>query len=138
VVALLKYSVLRLALFVGLLAVFAVLGAGKIVALIGAALVSMMLSYLFLRRPRDEVTAVLAERMEHRAARRGPSASAQDEALEDAVVDGTVEAPARRRPGIGEAHTPEAHTPEAHTPEAGTPEAGTPEAGTGEADTRHG
>ena len=69
-VPILKYTVLRLALFVAVLALLVVLHAGPLISIAGAALVSMMLAYLFLRRQRDEVTARIAERMEQRAALR--------------------------------------------------------------------
>jgi hypothetical protein len=95
VVPLLKYSVLRLALFVGVLALLAALRAGPLVAIIGAAAASMMLSYIFLRGPRDEVTADLAQRVQRRAAARGPTAAQRDEAHEDAAV----EAAAAEEPG---------------------------------------
>jgi Protein of unknown function (DUF4229) len=87
VVALMKYSVLRLALFVAILGLLGVLGAGPMIAIIGAALSSMMLSYIFLRGPRDEVTAEIAERVKQRSARRGPTATQLDEAIEDAAAD---------------------------------------------------
>lgn len=83
---LLKYSVLRLALFVALLVVFWVLGAGRIIAVIGAALASTMLSYIFLRGPRDRVTAEIAEHVQRRTERRGPTLTEQDEAVEDRAV----------------------------------------------------
>jgi hypothetical protein len=87
VVPFLKYSVLRLALFVGVLALLVVLRAGPLIAIAGAALVSMMLSYLFLRRPREELTAAIAGRMDRRALRRPPSGHTEDERHEDAVAD---------------------------------------------------
>lgn len=89
----LKYTVLRLALFVAVLALLTALRAGPLLAIVGAALVSMMLAYLFLRGPRDEVTARIAERMERRAGRRGPSAADLDAAVEDAAVDAAEEPP---------------------------------------------
>ena len=90
VVALLKYSVLRLALFVAVLALLAVFGMGQLFAIIGAALVSMMLSYLFLSGPRNAAASELAERVQRRAAAHGPSGAQADAAHEDAAVDGGV------------------------------------------------
>jgi hypothetical protein len=87
VVALLKYSVLRFVLFAGVLVLLLLVHTAPVVAVIGAALISMMLSYLFLRGPRNEVTTAIAERVERRVAERAPTAAEQDEALEDAADD---------------------------------------------------
>jgi len=90
VVPLLKYSVLRLVMFVAVLALLAVLRAGPMISIVGAAVVSMMLSYLFLRGPRQEAAATLAERVNRRTAGRAPTGSVADETHEDAVLDARV------------------------------------------------
>jgi len=87
VVALLKYSVLRLAVFVGVLAVLAALGMGLVPAVVIAALVSMMLSFLFMGRQRAAVTAEIEARMERRHAAREAASPDPDSAHEDAVLD---------------------------------------------------
>jgi Protein of unknown function (DUF4229) len=93
VVALMKYTVLRAALFVGVLVLLSLLGAGRLIAIVGAAVVSMLLSYIFLRRPREAVTSVIADRVEKRTTARGPSAAELDAATEDAVDDAHRTAP---------------------------------------------
>jgi hypothetical protein len=86
VVPLLKYTVLRLALFVASMWLLYLLGAGVLVAVIGAAVLSFLLSYVLLRGPRDQLAAVIARRAERRRLRR-PSAADQDAAVEDAADD---------------------------------------------------
>ena len=83
---LLKYTVFRLALFVAALALLAALGAGVIVAVVGAALISMLLSYLFLKRPREELARLIQERTERRLAVR-EKVGEHDASIEDAAVD---------------------------------------------------
>jgi hypothetical protein len=85
----LKYTVMRLALFVVALAVLSLLGAGRLTAVVLAALVSALVSYLLLRGPRDAVGQVIAERVEHRLDRPGRFGQGlrEDEQVEDAAVD---------------------------------------------------
>ncbi len=64
------YTLARLGLFVLALAVFAVAGAGRLTALVGAALVSMLISYVALGSLRDKVAERVAARVETRRARR--------------------------------------------------------------------
>lgn len=89
---LLKYTVFRFALFVAALALLAALGAGLIVAVVGAALISMLLSYLFLKRPREELARLIQERTERRLAG-GEKVGEQDASIEDAAVDAQRTAP---------------------------------------------
>jgi len=96
VVALLKYSVLRLALFVAALGGLAWAGANLMIAVVGAALVSMMLSYLLLRGPRDQLARVVADRTERRlvaAEQRIGAQAAEDAAIEDAADEAGRTAP---------------------------------------------
>ena len=95
-VALLKYSVLRLALFVAVLGGLAWAGANLMIAVVGAALVSMMLSYVLLRGPRDQLARLVADRTEHRlvaAQRRVGAKAAEDAAIEDAADEAGRRAP---------------------------------------------
>jgi ABC-type bacteriocin/lantibiotic exporter with double-glycine peptidase domain len=97
VVALLKYSVLRLALFVATLALLALLHAGLLLASLLAVLISMMLSYVLLRGPRDALAQQISDRAHHRivaAQQRVGAKAAQDEALEDAADDARRQADA--------------------------------------------
>ncbi len=80
-----KYSLARLVLFVVSLAVLAWAGAGPFVAVVGAALVSMLLSYVLLRSMRDQVSRQLSDRMARRLDR--VAAVREDESVEDAVQD---------------------------------------------------
>lgn len=61
-----KYTLARLALFVGALALLSLAGAGRLTAVAGAALVSMLLSYLLLRGLRDQVAERVAEGVQRR------------------------------------------------------------------------
>ena len=81
-VPLLKYTVLRLALFVGALFLLTLLGAGQLGALIGAAVISFLLSYILLRGPREQLAVQIAERVDRR---HGPTDAEADAALEDAA-----------------------------------------------------
>ena len=83
---LLKYTVFRLALFVAALALLAALGAGLIVAVVGAALISMLLSYLFLKRPREELARLIQDRTEKRLAVR-EKVGEHDASIEDAAIE---------------------------------------------------
>jgi uncharacterized membrane protein YraQ (UPF0718 family) len=85
------YRVLVLAAAFGLLLLA---GAHEVLAAAVAVVVAFLVSYLFLRGPRDAATAWLAARAEARAARRaaGPQSRfakgvAEDERLEDAAAD---------------------------------------------------
>jgi hypothetical protein len=92
----LKYTVLRLVLFVAALAVFALLGARGWLAVLLAAVASMALSFVLLRGPREELSRTIAERADPSRPRK-PSRFgrrlAEDDAAEDADAEG------RRPPG---------------------------------------
>ena len=65
--ALIKYSVLRLALFVGsLIALYAVGVRRSILMVVLAALISVALSYLLLTKQRDAVALAISERINGR------------------------------------------------------------------------
>ena len=85
---LLKYSVLRLALFVLALGLLSLLGAGRVAAVIGAALISMMLSYVLLRGPREALSQQISDRAHHRIVavqERVAGPGLRDAAIEDAA-----------------------------------------------------
>jgi threonine dehydrogenase-like Zn-dependent dehydrogenase len=86
VAPLLKYTVLRLALFVAAMGLLAVLGAGLIVVVVGAGVISLLLSYVLLRRPREDLTRLIAERTERRLAVHEKPVDA-DTLIEDAADD---------------------------------------------------
>lgn len=85
--ALIKYSVLRLALFVGSLIVLYAIGVrASIVLLLLPAVISLVLSYLLLAKQRDAVALALSERISGRLERR-QGLGQSDEDAEDADVD---------------------------------------------------
>jgi hypothetical protein len=85
--ALIKYSVLRLGLFVGSLIVLWAVGMRRsILMFVLAAAISLALSYLLLRKQRDEVALALQARVENRVQRRSTIGRA-DADEEDAAVD---------------------------------------------------
>ena len=90
----LKYLVARLALFVVAVTVLGLLGARRELALFGGLLVSVLLSYLLLRRLRDPATAAVVERVEGRTRRRASRADedalVEDEQLDDARREGEL------------------------------------------------
>lgn len=73
------YTIARLGLFVLALAVFALAGAGRLTAVIGAAVVSMLVSYLALRGLRDQVADRVAGRVQRRLDGKAQSRSAEGE-----------------------------------------------------------
>lgn len=82
----LRYTLLRLALFLVVLVVLSVppIEAGPLLAVVLAAVISALLSYVLLARQRNEVAKVVEER----AARRlKPPTGSSDEEIEDAAVD---------------------------------------------------
>ena len=99
----LKYTVLRLGLFVMSLGVLSIFARGWLLLLL-AALVSLVLSYVLLGRYRDEMTASVSSRVEARHSGRMSRGLAEDDAAEDQAVDGSAGGPVDgvdgdRRPG---------------------------------------
>jgi Protein of unknown function (DUF4229) len=86
VLPVLKYFLARLVLFLACTAVLGLLGAGRFVALVGGLFVSLLLSYVLLRRLRDPATTAIAERVQARRERRAPHPD-EDALIEDAQVD---------------------------------------------------
>ena len=85
--ALIKYSVLRLALFVvSLLALYAVGVRQSVLMLVLAAFISLTLSYLLLAKQRDAVALAISQRVSGRIDRRR-GVGQSDEDAEDADVD---------------------------------------------------
>jgi len=90
----LRYSLLRLGLFAACLLALSLVAEGLLLVAL-AALLSMLLSVVLLARPRDQVAAALAERLERRRAVRRPL-GADDAEAEDAAAD--RETPRQRQP----------------------------------------
>jgi hypothetical protein len=109
-VALVKYSVLRLALFVGSLIVLWAVGVRQsIMMLVLAAIMSLALSYVLLRKQRDELARALAEHTQARLSRRSPIGQSDADA-EDAAVESAARTASERT-------TPERTTSEQATSE---------------------
>jgi hypothetical protein len=87
---LLVYTVLRLALFVGVLAVIALIGARGWLLLLLAAVISFALSYVLLRGPRERLAEQVAARADPSRRRPGRLSNALDDdaRAEDDAVDG--------------------------------------------------
>lgn len=89
VLPLLKYSVMRLALFVAAMGLLYVIGVKALLPnLLTAGVISLLLSYVLLRRPREELSQQIAGRVEARL--KDPerrSRVAEDAEIEDAAVD---------------------------------------------------
>ena len=88
----LRYSVLRVLMFFGVLSALWLAGlrdrSQEIPLLVLSALISMVLSFFVLRRFREESTQKLAAAVERRTAARQAKAGESDEAAEDAEADG--------------------------------------------------
>jgi hypothetical protein len=99
-VAVLRYSVLRLAIFIASLFVLSLLGVEQsVLMLVLAAFISLALSYLLLGGPREKLAQEVAARVEGRLDRKHPSGAEADAATEDAAVD-AAEAERAQRPDL--------------------------------------
>jgi hypothetical protein len=86
-VAFLKYSLIRLALFVPLFVLFYLLQLGAIVSVICAGLMAFGISFLFFQRQRDEAVAAVHHRLSGRAKPIRSANEVEDANAEDALVD---------------------------------------------------
>ena len=77
-----KYSLIRLAIFVVVLAVLLVLNLNPFLATVVAAIAGFVLSYIFFRKIRDQVAAELAARGAKPVPVRNVDTDAEDEALD--------------------------------------------------------
>lgn len=84
--AILKYSVLRLALFVACLGLLHLVGVGGLLLPVLAAVISLALSYVLLRRHRDQLALAIDRRVHERTTRRRPSGADEDAAAEDGTT----------------------------------------------------
>ncbi len=96
-----KYFLARLVLFVLAVVVLGLLGAGRVLALFGGLAISVILSYVLLRRLRDPATAAIAERVQARQERRAAHPD-EDELFEDAQVDAGMDAGMAPDPWTGD------------------------------------
>lgn len=85
--AFLKYSLIRLAIFVPLFALFALLQVGVLMSVICAALIAFAISYLFFQKQRDAAAAALQHRFSGKAKPLRSVGEVQDANAEDALLD---------------------------------------------------
>ncbi|UXM90849.1 DUF4229 domain-containing protein [Paenarthrobacter sp. JL.01a] len=86
-VAFLKYSLIRLALFVPLFVLFLFLQVGWILAVVFAGLIAFAISYLFFQKQRDAATAAMRERFSGRAKPIRSAGEVEDADAEDSLVE---------------------------------------------------
>lgn len=85
--AFVKYSLIRLALFAPLFALFVVLGLGWLLAVLCAGMIAFAVSYLFFQKQRDAATAALRDRFSGRAKPIRTAGEIEDADAEDRLVD---------------------------------------------------
>ena len=85
--AFLKYSLIRLAIFVPLFVLFALLQVGVLMSVICAALIAFAISYLFFQKQRDAAAAALQHRFSGKAKPLRSAGEIQDANAEDALLD---------------------------------------------------
>ena len=86
-VAFVKYSLIRLALFAPLFVLFYVLGLGALMSVICAGLIAFAVSYLFFQKQRDEATAAMHQRFSGKAKPLRSAGEVDDAQAEDALLD---------------------------------------------------
>jgi hypothetical protein len=86
-VAFLKYSLIRLALFVPLFALFVYLQLGWLLAVLCAGLMAFAISYLFFQKQRDAAAATLHSRFSGKAKPLRSAGEVADAHAEDRLVD---------------------------------------------------
>ena len=85
--AFLKYSLIRLAIFVPLFVLFLYLRVGAFLAVVFAGLIAFAISYLFFQKQRDAATAAMRERFSGRAKPLRSAGEVADADAEDQLVD---------------------------------------------------
>ena len=104
----LKFTVMRLALFLVALVTIYWLSHSVVAAVFLGAIVSALLSYVLLRGPRDELAGALQSKVQQRLAageqRARESAGARRRAQDDAIEDAAADAEIARQRAAG--HTP--------------------------------
>ena len=85
--AFLKYSLIRLALFVPLFALFVYLQLGWLLAVLCAGMMAFAISYLFFQKQRDAAAATLHSRFSGKAEPLRSAGEVADADAEDRLVD---------------------------------------------------
>jgi hypothetical protein len=90
-----RYSILRLLIFFGVMAALWLLGLRdrdeQLLLLVLSALISMAISFVVLKRFRDDYSRQIAERIERRAREKQQRAASSDERAEDSEDEATRE-----------------------------------------------
>jgi len=86
-VAFLKYSLIRLALFAPLFALFVYLQLGWLLAALCAGMMAFAISFLFFQKQRDQATASLHNRFSGKAKPLRTAGEVDDADAEDRLVD---------------------------------------------------
>jgi len=86
-VAFLKYTLIRLALFAPLFALFLYLQLGVLLAALCAGMMAFAISYLFFQRQRDAATATLHQRFSGKAKPLRSAGEVADAEAEDRLLD---------------------------------------------------
>jgi hypothetical protein len=90
-VAFLKYSLIRLALFVPLFVLFLFLQLGAVLSVICAALIAFAVSYLFFQKQRDDAAAAIHGRLSGKAKPLRSQGEVADAEAEDTLLDANPE-----------------------------------------------
>ena len=85
--AFLKYSLIRLALFVPLFALFVYLELGWLLAVLCAGMMAFAISFLFFQKQRNAAAASLQQRFSGKAKPRRSAGEVDDADAEDRLVD---------------------------------------------------
>lgn len=85
--AFLKYSLIRLVLFVPLFALFVYLQLGWLLAALCAGMMAFAISFLFFQKQRDAATASIHQRFSGKAKPLRSAGEVEDAAVEDRLVD---------------------------------------------------
>jgi hypothetical protein len=118
-VAFLKYSLIRLALFAPLFVLFMFLQLGALLSVICAALIAFAVSYLFFQKQRDEAAAAIHGRLSGKAKPLRSAGEVADANAEDGLLDANPDVTIRTSgPKAAGPKAPEAKAPEAKAPEA--------------------
>jgi hypothetical protein len=86
-VAFLKYSLIRLALFAPLFVLFMFLQLGALLSVVCAALIAFAVSYLFFQKQRDDAAAALHDRFTGKTKPVRNAGEAADADAEDSLTD---------------------------------------------------
>lgn len=109
--AFLKYSLIRLALFVPLFVLFMFLQLGAVLSVICAALIAFAVSYLFFQRQRDDATAAIQGRLSGKAKPLRSQGEVADAEAEDSLLDANPDVTIRN--SVPKVPAPKASAPKA-------------------------